>query len=94
MMAVWRRGKADKLLPHWDQSSQYTSEQFQRLKNDHDITCPMNRSGNVWEFKLVRASGSNDPGDRLKAQNAAMESFFSSLAWIAARTFGVVVACL
>ncbi len=35
--------------------------------------------GNVWEFKLVHASGSNDPGDRLKAQNAAMESFFSSL---------------
>ena len=39
----------------------------------------MSRSGNVREFKLVRASGSNDPGVRLKAQNAAMESFLSSL---------------
>ena len=43
MMAVWRRGKADKLLHHWDQGSQSTSEQFQRLMNDHDITCPMRR---------------------------------------------------
>ena len=47
MMAVWRRGKADKLLHQWDQGSQYTSEKFQRLMNDHDITCPMRRSGNV-----------------------------------------------
>jgi len=33
MMAVWRRGKADALLHHSDQGSQYTSEQFQRLHN-------------------------------------------------------------
>jgi putative transposase len=31
MMAVWRRGKADALLHHSDQGSQYTSEQFQRF---------------------------------------------------------------
>ena len=31
MMAVWRRGKADALLHHSDQGSQYTSEQFQRV---------------------------------------------------------------
>ncbi|MDH6269540.1 transposase InsO family protein [Rhizobium sp. SG_E_25_P2] len=36
------------------------SEQFQRLMGDHNITCSMSRSGNVWD-------------------NAAMESFFSSL---------------
>jgi hypothetical protein len=36
-------------------------------------------SGNVWEFKLVRASGSNDPGDRLKTQYETAESFFASL---------------
>ncbi|MBB5517166.1 putative transposase [Rubricella aquisinus] len=79
IMAIWRRGRPDELLHHSDQGSQYTSEPFQRLMADHGITCSMSRSGNVWEFKLVRASGSNDPGDRLKAQNAAMESFFSSL---------------
>ncbi len=60
IMAIWRRGKPDSLLHHYDQGSQYTSEQFQRLMADHGITCSMSRSGNVWD-------------------NAAMESFFSSL---------------
>src|SRR5438132_12049306 len=41
-------------------TSQYTSEQFQRLMADSGIVCSMSRSGNVWD-------------------NAAMESFFSSL---------------
>lgn len=60
IMAIWRRGKPDALLHHSDQGSQYTSEQFQRLMADNNVTCSMSRSGNVWD-------------------NAAMESFFSSL---------------
>ncbi len=48
MMAVWRRGKADALLHHSDQGSQYTSEQFQRLLADNGITYSMSRAGNVW----------------------------------------------
>jgi hypothetical protein len=42
------------------ESTQYTSEQFQRLMVDNGVDCSMSRSGNVWD-------------------NAAMESFFSSL---------------
>ena len=49
MMAVWRRGKADALLHHSDQGSQYTSEQFQRLLADNGIICSMSRAGNVWD---------------------------------------------
>jgi putative transposase len=60
VMAIWRRGKPDALLHHSDRGSQYTSEQFQRLMEDHGVACSMSRSGNVWD-------------------NAAMESFFSSL---------------
>ena len=33
MMAVWRRGKPIELLHHSDQGSQYTSEDFQRLRS-------------------------------------------------------------
>ena len=39
LMAVWRRGKPNKLLHHSDQGSQYTSEQFQRLMADSGIVC-------------------------------------------------------
>lgn len=49
MVAIWRRGKADALLHHSDQGSQYTSEQFQRLLGDNGITCSMSRAGNVWD---------------------------------------------
>ena len=73
MMAVWRRGKADALLHHSDQGSQYTSEQFQRLRLDNGITCSMSRAGNVWD----RAMGA--PLVRETMARSAMESFFSSL---------------
>lgn len=73
MMAVWRRGKADALRHHSDQGTQYTSEQFQRLLQDHGITCSMSRAGNVWD----RAMG--PPRVRVSMARSAMESFFSSL---------------
>ena len=39
----------------------------------------MSGKGNCYEFKLVRASGLNDPGDHSKAQNAAVETFFKMI---------------
>ena len=48
-MAIWRRGRPDALLHHSDQGSQYTSDQFQRLMADNDVTCSMSRSGSVWD---------------------------------------------
>jgi putative transposase len=73
MMAVWRRGKADALIHHSDQGSQYTSEQFQRLLDDNGITCSMSRAGNVWDRAMVA------PLVRETMARSAMESFFSSL---------------
>lgn len=73
MIAIWRRGKADALLHHSDQGSQYTSEQFQRLLLDNGITCSMSRAGNVCD----RAMGT--PRVRETMARSAMESFFSSL---------------
>jgi putative transposase len=49
MTAAWRRGKADALLHHSDQGSQYASERFQRLLADNGITCSMSRVSNVWD---------------------------------------------
>ena len=45
MMVIWRRGKPESLLHHSDQGSQYTSDQFQRLLVEQDITCSMSRAG-------------------------------------------------
>ena len=48
-------GKADALLHHSDQGSQYTSAQFQRLLADHGITCSMSRAGNVWDNSAMES---------------------------------------
>ncbi len=53
--AQWRRGKADALLHHSDQGSQYTSEQFQRLLADNGITCSMSRAGSVWDNSAMES---------------------------------------
>lgn len=53
MMAVWRGGKADSVLHHSDQGSQYTSERFQRLLADNGITCSMTRAENVRDNSAV-----------------------------------------
>lgn len=55
MMAVWWRGKADSLLHHSVQGSQYTSEQFQRLLDDNGIICSMSRAGNVWDNSAMES---------------------------------------
>jgi len=64
MMAVWRRGKADALLHHSDQGSQYTSEQFQHLLADNGITCSMNRAGNVWDNSAMESFFSSLKSER------------------------------
>jgi putative transposase len=70
LMAVWRRGKADALLHHSDQGSQYTSEQFQRLLADHGITCSMSRSGNVWDNSAMESFFSS-----LKTERTARKTY-------------------
>lgn len=64
MMAVWRRGKADALMHHSDQGSQYTSEQFQRLLSDNGITCSMSRAGNVWDNSAMESFFSSQKTER------------------------------
>lgn len=69
MMAVWRRGKADALLHHSDQGSQYISEKFQHLLADNGITFSMSRAGNVWDRAM------ETPLARVTMARSAMQSF-------------------
>ena len=55
LMAVWRRGRAELLLHHSDQGSQYTSDDFQWLLEDLGVTCSMSRSGNVWDNSVMES---------------------------------------
>jgi hypothetical protein len=55
MMAVWRRGKPVGLLHHSDKGSQYTSEHFQKLMEEHGITRSMSRAGEVWDNSAMES---------------------------------------
>ena len=56
LIAIWRRGRPDALLHHFDRGSQYTSEQFQRLMVDNGVDCSMSRAGNVGTRPRWKAS--------------------------------------
>lgn len=68
MMAVRRRGKADALLHHPDQGSQYTGKQFQRLLLDRGITCSISRAGNTWDNSAMRSFFSSLKTERTAPQ--------------------------
>jgi len=48
-MAVWRRLPGEGLVAHSDRGSPYASEHYQRLLEQHDITCSMSRRGDCWD---------------------------------------------
>ena len=54
-MANWRRGRSSELLHHSDQGSQYSSEQFQKLRTELGVTCSMSRRGDVWDNSAMES---------------------------------------
>jgi putative transposase len=44
-MAIWRRGMAKEVVVHSDQGSTYASFGYQKLLNQHQLTCSMSRKG-------------------------------------------------
>ena len=48
-MAVARRLPGEGLVAHSDRGSQYASDHYQRLLEQHGITCSMSRRGNCWD---------------------------------------------
>ncbi|WP_171060920.1 IS3 family transposase [Poseidonocella sp. HB161398] len=77
-MALLNRRPAPGLICHSGRGVQYAAGDYRRLLETWKAADSMSRKGDCFEYKLVRASGSDDPGDHPKAQNAPMESFFGS----------------
>lgn len=54
-MAIDDREPDAGLLHHTDRGSQYASDAFQRLLDDHRIVCSMSRKGNCWDNAPVES---------------------------------------
>jgi transposase InsO family protein len=65
--------KGGGFIHHSDRGSQYLSIKYTERLADAGIDPSVGTVGDSYEFKLARASGSNDLGDHLKAQNALAE---------------------
>ncbi len=68
--AIWQRKPSDNrvLIHHSDRRSQYLSIKYSARLIEISIDPSAGTVGDSHEFKLVRASGLNDPGDHSNAQ--------------------------
>jgi putative transposase len=65
-MALWRRRPdTAALMHHSDQGTQYSSEFYQQLLEDHGITCSMSRAGNVWDNSAMESFFSSMKSERV-----------------------------
>ena len=54
-MAVGNRRPPPGLLHHSDRGSQYASNDYQDLLDEHDMTCSMSRKGNCWDNAVMES---------------------------------------
>ncbi|MEM7391762.1 MAG: IS3 family transposase, partial [Verrucomicrobiota bacterium] len=54
-MAITRRTLDGPLLVHSDRGSQYTSESYQEMLKNHDMTCSMSRKGCCWDNAVAES---------------------------------------
>lgn len=54
-MALFRRGTHSSLLLHSDRGSQYASDNFQQLLQEHRIECSMSGKGDCWDNAVMES---------------------------------------
>ena len=78
-MAIAFRSPPKDCIHHTDRGSQYCSNEYQKILRQHGFKVSMSGKGNCYAFKDGLRSRSDDPGDPLTSQNAAVETFFKTI---------------
>jgi len=68
-IAIFGRGRPRAVLHHSDQGSQYTSEDFQRLIESHDIVCSMSRRSDCFNNAAIEIFFSTLNNERLSKRH-------------------------
>jgi putative transposase len=66
VMAVWRRKPQKRVLVHSDQGSQYSSDDWLRFCNNHNLEPSMSRRGNCWDNAVAESFFSSLKKERIK----------------------------
>jgi len=54
-MAIWRRGKVNKIVVHSDQGSTYASKRYQQQLISNNLLCSMSRKGECWDNAVAES---------------------------------------
>ena len=66
LMAVWRRRPIKPVIIHSDQGSQYSSGDWQKFCQKHNLTPSMSRRGNCWDNAVAESFFSSLKKERIK----------------------------
>lgn len=66
LMAVWRRRPKQKVLVHSDQGSQYSSDDWIKFCQQHNLEPSMSRRGNCWDNAVAESFFSSLKKERIK----------------------------
>jgi len=66
LMAVWRRRPIRTVLVHSDQGSQYSSDDWLRFCDQHNLKPSMSRRGNCWDNAVAESFFSSLKKERIK----------------------------
>lgn len=66
LMAIWRRRPTRRVLIHSDQGSQYSSDDWLRFCDQHNLEPSMSRRGNCWDNAVAESFFSSLKKERIK----------------------------
>ena len=66
MMAVWRRRPKTAVMMHFDQGSQFESDEFNRWCKNNKLVPSMSRRGNCWDNAVAESFFSSLKKERIK----------------------------
>lgn len=66
MMAVWRRKPKNQVIVHSDQGSQYSSDEWARFCQQHNLVASMSRRGNCYDNAVAESFFSSLKKERIR----------------------------
>ena len=66
LMAVWRRKPKQAVIVHSDQGSQYSSEEWKRFCDEHNLQVSMSRRGNCYDNAVAESFFSSLKKERIR----------------------------
>ena len=66
LMAVWRRKPKNQVVLHSDQGSQYSSDEWSRFCQQHNLSVSMSRRGNCYDNAVAESFFSSLKKERIR----------------------------